>query len=100
MAIALPIGRVVTKATRKAWAAARPQNPPVNPREVDTNWKDAMVWAALTGVGTSVAQLLTTKGADTAWRALTGRPSPRPKHPKPAKGHRLGRRKPVAAETA
>lgn len=79
--VAIPMGRVVTKATRKAWATARPNNPPVNPKEVDTDWKDAIVWAGLTGVGAGVAQLLTTKGADTLWRAITGTPSPRPKHP-------------------
>jgi hypothetical protein len=41
------------------------------------------MWAGLTGVGAAVAQLLTTKGADTVWRAMTGRPTPRPKEHKP-----------------
>lgn len=83
--IAIPVGRVVTKATTKAWATARPDDPPVNPRQVDTDWRDAMIWAGLTGLGAAIAQLLSTKGADTVWRALTGRPSPRPKQGKKAK---------------
>ncbi len=87
-AIALPIGRAATKLTTRAWAAARPNRPPVNPREVDTNWKEAVIWAGLTGVGAAVARLLTTKGADTVWRAITGRPSPRPKQPKPVRSAR------------
>lgn len=79
-AVAVPIGRAVTKATTAAWTKARPGAANVNPKDVDANWTDALVWAALTGVGAAVAQLLTTKGADTVWRAITGRPSPRPKH--------------------
>ena len=80
-AVAIPVGRVVTVGITKAWVTARPDNPPVNPKEVDTNWQDALIWASLTGLGAAVAQLVTTKGADTVWRAMTGRPSPRPKHP-------------------
>jgi hypothetical protein len=82
-AVAIPVGRAVTKGTAKAWTTARPANPPPNPKDVDTSWKDALIWATLTGVGASVAQLLTTKGADTVWRAATGRPSPRPKQNSP-----------------
>jgi hypothetical protein len=76
--LAIPISRAIRKAIAKAWTAARPNDPPHDPRAVDTDWRDALVWAVLTGVGAAVAQLLTTKGADTVWRALTGSPSPRP----------------------
>jgi hypothetical protein len=79
-AVAIPIGRLITKATTAAWMKARPDADSVNPKDVDVKWTDALVWAGLTGVGAAVAQLLTTKGADTVWRALTGKPSPRPKH--------------------
>jgi hypothetical protein len=78
-AVAIPIGRLVTKGTTKAWAAARPDSGSVDPKDIEADWTDALVWAALTGVGAAVAQLLTTKGADTVWRAVTGKPSPRPK---------------------
>ncbi|MGI8665609.1 MAG: DUF4235 domain-containing protein [Jatrophihabitans sp.] len=83
--VAVPIGRAITKVTTKAWATARPEDPPVNPKEVDTNWRDALIWAGLTGVGAAIAQVLTTKGADTVWRAMTGKPSPRPKPGKQAR---------------
>ena len=49
----------------------------MNPNDVDTNWTDALIWAGLTGVGAAVAQLLASKGADTVWRAMTGKPSAR-----------------------
>ena len=44
-----------------------------------SNWTDALIWAGLTGVGAAVAQLLASKGADTVWRAVTGKPTPKPK---------------------
>jgi hypothetical protein len=80
--IAIPVGKLIANATGKAWSKARPDNPPHNPKEVQTSWTDALVFALITGLGAALAQLLTTKGADTVWRAMTGRPSPRPKEPK------------------
>jgi uncharacterized protein DUF4235 len=80
--VAIPVSKAVSKATGKVWAAARPGNPPHNPKEVQTNWADAIIFAVITGLGAATAQLLTTKGADTLWRAATGTPSPRPKQPK------------------
>jgi len=82
MLVAIPVSKLITKATVKAWVAARPEDPPTDPKAVDTNWADALVWAGLTGLGTAAGNLATTKGADTLWRAITGRPSPRPKPPK------------------
>jgi hypothetical protein len=83
--VAIPIGKAVTKGTANAWVKARPENPPHNPKQVDTSWKDALIWAGIAGFGSAIAQLLTTKGADTLWRAMTGRPSPKPKPPKAKK---------------
>ncbi|HST46818.1 DUF4235 domain-containing protein [Jatrophihabitans sp.] len=79
LAVAVPVGKAVTAATQKAWETARPGRTPVNPRDADTDWKDALVWASISGFGVAVSQLATTKGADTIWRAMTGRPSPKPK---------------------
>jgi len=76
--VAIPVGRAIRKATAKAWTAVRPDDPPHDPRAVETDWQDALVWAGFTGLGTALGQLLATKGADTVWRAVTGRPSPRP----------------------
>ena len=46
---------------------------------MDVRWQDALIWAGLTGLGTAVAQLVSTKGADAVWRAITGMPPPGPK---------------------
>jgi hypothetical protein len=83
MAVAIPVGRLVTKGTARLWVTVRPESPNVNPKDPDASWPDALIWAGLTGIGAGIAQLLTTKGADTIWRALTGRPSPRPKENEP-----------------
>jgi Protein of unknown function (DUF4235) len=79
MAVAIPVSKAITKASTKAWQKARPEDPPHDPKSVQTNWRDAIIWALLTGLGTAVAQVLSTKGADTVWRAATGKPSPKPK---------------------
>jgi len=86
VAVAVPVGKVVTAASTKAWAAARPGRTPVNPRDADTHWKDVLIWASLSGLATGVSQLVTIKGADTIWRAMTGHPSPKPKHTDEEKG--------------
>jgi hypothetical protein len=86
IAVAMPVGKMVSRASSKAWTAARPGATPVNPRDADTNWKDLLIWSTLSGVGTGVAQLVTIKGADTIWRAMTGHPSPRPKQISDEKG--------------
>jgi hypothetical protein len=80
--LAIPVGRAVTKGVQKAWLAARPDDPIKDPKNVETRWQDALIWAGLTGIGTAVGSLVATKGADTVWRAITGRPAPHPKTPK------------------
>jgi hypothetical protein len=86
LAVAVPVGKAVSNVTSKAWETARPGRTPVNPRDADTNWKDALLWASLSGIGVAVSQLATTKGADTIWRAMTGHPSPKPKQLSDDKG--------------
>ncbi len=86
--LAIPIGKAISKATGAAWTKARPDDPPHNPKEVQTSWVDALTFALITGLGAAIAQLVTTKGADTLWRAMTGRPAPRPKLPKGAAAQR------------
>jgi hypothetical protein len=83
--VAIPVGKALASGTEKVWRTARPENPPHDPRKVETSWKDALIFSVVTGLGAAAAQLLSTKGADTAWRAITGSPSPRPKEPKPKK---------------
>jgi hypothetical protein len=40
------------------------------------SWGDALAWAALSGLGVAIAQLVTTKSAATLWRRLVGAEPP------------------------
>lgn len=76
LALSIPIARAVKTLTNKAWVAARPNDPPKDPKKADTGWKDALIWAAISGVGTALAKVLSTKGAAGTWRALIGTDPP------------------------
>ena len=74
--LAIPISRLVKKLVLHAWAAARPNDPPKDPKKVDVGWLDAIIWAVISGVGTALAKLLSTKGAAGTWRAIIGTEPP------------------------
>ena len=105
MLVAIPVSKLITKATVKAWVAARPEDPPTDPKAVDTNWADALVWAGLTGLGTAAGNLAmlcrhhhqlkhqtrwrvrqTTAGA-LEWTSPTGRRTSTRPEPPPATVH-------------
>ena len=74
--VAIPVGRAVSKLVEKAWTAARPGDPPKDPKKADTSWGDAITWAAISGIGVAMSKLVTTKGAAGAWKAVVGTPPP------------------------
>lgn len=83
--IGIPVGIMSKKAVEKAWVAARPEDPPRKPTQRDVNWGDAIGWAALSGAGVVVAQLITRRGAEAAFRTITGNEPPPPKPTKAEK---------------
>lgn len=74
--IGIPVGIAARKGVEKAWLAARPADPPRKAKDPATGWPDAIAWAALSGVGLAIAELVTYQGAAKAYRALTGRRPP------------------------
>jgi hypothetical protein len=92
LAVGIPVGILTKKGVERAWAAARPGDPPRKPKDPGVRWGDAIGWAALSGVGVAVAELITTKGAASALRSLVGADPPgtskesRDEAPAPAKG--------------
>lgn len=80
--IGIPVGIATKKAVERAWLAARPEDPPRKPSEAGVRWVDALGWAALSAVGVVVADLISRRGAEATYRALTGSEPP---PPKPAK---------------
>lgn len=71
IAVGIPVGIATRKVIEKVWVAAGPDRPR---RAVDdgVQWADAIAWAALTGVGMAVADLLTRKGAEEVYRTVLG----------------------------
>jgi hypothetical protein len=77
--IGIPVGIVTKKAVEKVWLTARPEDPPRKPSDADTRWGDAIAWAVLSAAGIVVADLLTRRGAEAAFTAITGSKPPEPK---------------------
>jgi hypothetical protein len=79
IAVGIPVGIVTKKVVERAWLAARPGDPPRKPSEAGVHWKDAIAWAALSSAGVVAADLITRRGAQSAWRAILGTEPPPPK---------------------
>lgn len=85
IAVGIPVGIATKKIVERVWVAARPDDPPRKPSDRDAQWTDAMVWAALSAAGVVAADVLTRRGAEKTFRALTGVEPPAPKPSKHAK---------------
>lgn len=66
----------VKKGLSAAWRGAGSGDPPDDPADPLTPWKDALLWTIASAVGIALAQLATRRGADAGWRKLTGAPPP------------------------
>lgn len=78
IAIAIPVGIVTKKAVERVWSAARPEGTPREPKEADVRWGDALAWGLLSAAGVVVADLISRRSAESAYRALTGSEPPAP----------------------
>ena len=76
MVIGIPVGIVTRKAIERLWIAVRPDDPPRKPTDADVRWGDAITWAALSATGIVVADLLSRRSAEAAFRAITGTQPP------------------------
>lgn len=84
MAVGIPVGIATRKAVEKVWVAAGPDRPR-KATDDGVQWADAIAWAIVTAVGMVVADLVTRKGAEEAYRTIVGNPSPVPAKPKASK---------------
>jgi hypothetical protein len=81
MAVGIPIGIATRKAVERIWIAAGPDRPRTAADD-GVQWADAIAWAALTGIGMTIADLATRKGATEVWRTLLGTEPPMTIKPK------------------
>jgi hypothetical protein len=82
IAVSIPVTKAVTKGVESAWTAARSPETPRKPKEPGVRWADAVGWAALSATGIVVAELLTRRTAEGAWRIVMGNEPPAPKKSK------------------
>jgi hypothetical protein len=76
MVIGIPVSIVTKKLLERAWIAARSDDPPRKPSEDGVWWGDAMAWAALSAAGIVAADLISRRGAEAAFKAITGSTPP------------------------
>jgi Protein of unknown function (DUF4235) len=74
--IAIPVAKAMNRLINAAWRAARPDNPPHNPKRHNTRFIDAVTWSAITGVGWAATKLVTSKATAEMWRAAIGTEPP------------------------
>lgn len=69
---AIVAGVVMRKTVTAAWKGVRKSDPPSNPADRNTDWPEALAWAAATGLAVGIARLLATRGAAAGWERYTG----------------------------
>ena len=75
-AFAVPTGMAVRKAIETGWRKARHDDPPKNPAAPGTQWSEALIWAAVSGIAVAAARLVAARGAAATWKSLTGKLPP------------------------
>ena len=88
--IGIPVGKMTKRLVDKTWVAARPEDPPREPHDAKARWSDAVGWAALSAAGVAIAELITRRGAESAYRSIF-RSEPPP--PKPTKAEKKAQKK-------
>lgn len=93
MVIGIPISIATRKVIERSWSAVRPQDTPRKPSERGVRWADAIGWGAFSAAGVVVADLLTKRSSEAAYRAITGNEPPPPKPSKSEKEAEKSREK-------
>jgi hypothetical protein len=71
IAVGIPVGIGARKLVERIWVAAGPDRPR-QASDDGVQWADAISWAALVGISTAAADLLTRKGAEEIYHTLLG----------------------------
>ncbi len=65
-------GMATKKVLQAGWKKVRGGDPPTNPAAPGTSWKEALIWAASSGVAMAVTRMVAQRGAAEAWKAKKG----------------------------
>jgi hypothetical protein len=63
---------VARKALTSGWEAATGTEPPENPADPSTDWREALAWGLLTGAVIGVARMLASREAARVAQRMTG----------------------------
>ena len=69
---AILAGLAARKALVTAWRAATGSNPPANPAQPGTQWREAIPYALASGAAMGLARMLATRKAASYYRESTG----------------------------
>ncbi len=72
MGVAMGAGAIATSSLRYGWKKVKNEDPPDDVGSPDTDFKDALMWTLLTGLGVAVIQLLVSRGITKGWEEATG----------------------------
>ena len=64
--------RVSKPLVERTWKAFTGSEPPGNPASAEVSWREAMLWALVTGAVLGVLRLVAQRLAAGAWRGVTG----------------------------
>ena len=76
LSFAVPTGIAMRKALETAWRKTKHDDPPKNPAAPGTEWSEALMWAAASGVAVAVSRMVAARGAAATWKSLTGKLPP------------------------
>lgn len=63
---------IADKGIRSAWRATTGEEPPANPTNPDVDWREAIVWAVLSGMAIGIARLVAQRRAAAYYRRSSG----------------------------
>ena len=69
---AILAGMTARAALKAGWTAVTKTDPPLNPASRETAWREALVWAILTGATVGVARVTARRLATEGWHKWVG----------------------------
>lgn len=72
IAISIPVGIVTKKAVERVWSSTRPEGTLRDSDDAGVRWSDAIGWAVLSAAGVVIADLVSRKSAEEAYRTFIG----------------------------
>lgn len=73
---AVVAGLAARKMVKAAWQKKYHEEPPENPANRDTAWREALMWSAATGAVIGITRMVARRSTATAWERVTGHEAP------------------------